>query len=197
MQRQNREEIDRRRAYLDSLYERRKNLNDEQVAVMQKAEEKRQEAAEARKRTVWLASPLHPRNPGNRLVVRGPRMPIVIVTAWALMALVRFSSRRIARTLVYKVAAPSQRGTNRANKLAPSLQIALTLLIMVSAVLLAFQEAGVEIKTIFGVAAILGGAYAFGARNLMRDYFTGFGMVWQDQNELDDQGLPLVKSPGR
>ena len=153
---------------------------------MQKAEEKRQEAAEARKRTVWLESPLHPRNLGNWLVVRGPRILIVIVTAWALLALVRFSSHRIARTLVYKVGAPRQRGTNRANTLALSFQSALTLLIMVSAILLAFQEAGVDIKTVLGGAAILGVAFAFGAQNLMRDYFTGFMIVLEDQYELGD-----------
>jgi len=186
LQRQNRGDIDQRRAYLDSLYERRKNLNDEQVAVTQQTEEKRLEAAEARKRTVWLDSPLHPRNLGNWLIVRGPRILIVIVAAWALLALVRFSSRRIARTLVYKVGAPRQRGTNRADTLALSFQSALSLLIMVSAVLLAFQEAGVDIKTVLGGAAILGVAFAFGAQNLMRDYFTGFMIVLEDQYELGD-----------
>jgi small conductance mechanosensitive channel len=186
LQRQNRGEIDQRRAYLDSLYERRKVLNDEQVAVTQQTEEKRLEAAEARKRTVWLDSPLHPRNVGNWLIVRGPRILIVIFAAWALLALVRFSSHRIARTLVYKVGAPRQRGTNRADTLALSFQSALSLLIMVSAILLAFQEAGVDIKTVLGGAAILGVAFAFGAQNLMRDYFTGFMIVLEDQYELGD-----------
>ncbi len=186
LQRQNREEIDERRAYLDTLYERRNNLNDEQVAVTQETEAKRQEAAKARKRTVWLESPLHPRNVGNWLMVRGPRILLVIVAAWALLALVRVSSHRIARTLVYKVGAPRQRGTNRADTLALSFQSALSLLIMVAAVLLAFQEAGVDIKTVLGGAAILGVAFAFGAQNLMRDYFTGFMIVLEDQYELGD-----------
>ena len=52
--------------------------------------------------------------------------------------------------------------------------------------LLAFQEAGVDIKTVLGGAAILGVAFAFGAQNLMRDYFTGFMIVLEDQYELND-----------
>ncbi|HUU71864.1 MAG TPA: mechanosensitive ion channel domain-containing protein [Burkholderiales bacterium] len=185
LQRRNREEIDQRRAYLDSLYKRRENLNDEQLAVTQETEEKRQEAAKARDRSVWLESPLHPRNVGHWFVVRGPRILMVIVLGWALLALVRISSQRIARTLVGKVGG-ARRGSNRADTLALSFQSALSLLIMVSAVLLAFQEAGVDIKTVLGGAAILGVAFAFGAQNLMRDYFTGFMIVLEDQYELGD-----------
>jgi moderate conductance mechanosensitive channel len=185
LQRKNREEIDQRRAYLDSLYKRREELNQEQLAVTQQTEEKRQEAAQARKHTVWLESPLHPRNVGQWFVVRGPRMLMVIVFAWVLLALVRFSSQRIARTLVNRVGG-ARRGSNRADTLALSFQSALSLLIMVSAVLLAFQEAGVDIKTVLGGAAILGVAFAFGAQNLMRDYFTGFMIVLEDQYELND-----------
>jgi len=185
LQRRNREEIDQRRAYLDSLYKRREELNQEQLAVTQQTEEKRLEAAEARKRSVWLESPLHPRNVGQWFLVRGPRILMVIAFAWALLALVRFSSQRIARTLVGKVGG-ARRGSNRADTLALSFQSALSLLIMVSAVLLAFQEAGVDIKTVLGGAAILGVAFAFGAQNLMRDYFTGFMIVLEDQYELGD-----------
>ncbi len=185
LQRKNREEIDQRRTYLDSLYKRREELNQEQLAVTQQTEEKRLEAAEARKHTVWLESPLHPRNVGQWFVVRGPRILMVIVFAWALLALVRFSAQRIARTLVNR-AGGTRRGSNRADTLALSFQSALSLLIMVSAVLLAFQEAGVDIKTVLGGAAILGVAFAFGAQNLMRDYFTGFMIVLEDQYELND-----------
>ena len=49
-----------------------------------------------------------------------------------------------------------------------------------------FQEAGVDIKTVLGGAAILGVALAFGAQNLMRDYFTGFMILIEDQFELGD-----------
>jgi small conductance mechanosensitive channel len=52
--------------------------------------------------------------------------------------------------------------------------------------LLALQEAGVDIKTVLGGAAIIGLAVAFGAQNLMRDYFNGFMIMIEDQYELGD-----------
>jgi small conductance mechanosensitive channel len=48
------------------------------------------------------------------------------------------------------------------------------------------QEAGIDVKTVLGGAAILGFALAFGAQNLMRDYFTGFMILLEDQYELGD-----------
>jgi small conductance mechanosensitive channel len=57
---------------------------------------------------------------------------------------------------------------------------------MVFAVLLVLQEAGVDIKTVLGGAAILGVAIAFGAQDLMRDYFSGFLILLEDQYQLGD-----------
>ena len=75
---------------------------------------------------------------------------------------------------------------DRADTLALSFQSAASLLIVVAAILLAFQEAGVDIKTVLGGAAIMGVACTFGAQNLMRDYFTGFMIVLEDQYQLGD-----------
>jgi small conductance mechanosensitive channel len=94
-----------------------------------------------------------------------------------------------ARPLVRTVVGHHQervRGANRADTLALSFRSVLSLLIVVGAVLLVFQEAGVDIKTVLGGAAILGVAFAFGAQNLMRDYFTGFMILLEDQFELGD-----------
>lgn len=187
LQQGNRTEIDQRREHINSLYKRQEEINQEQLLVTQQIEAKRQEAIAARKRSVWLESPLHPRNVWNWFLERGPRILMVIVVAWALLALVRVSSRKVARTLVAKVGGGArQRGANRADTLALSFQSAATLFIIVTATLLAFQEAGVDIKTVLGGAAILGVAFAFGAQNLMRDYFTGFMIVLEDQYELGD-----------
>jgi hypothetical protein len=59
-------------------------------------------------------------------------------------------------------------------------------LITVFAVLLVLQEAGVDIKTVLGGAAIIGVAIAFGAQDLMKDYFSGFLILLEDQYQLGD-----------
>jgi len=48
------------------------------------------------------------------------------------------------------------------------------------------KEAGVDLRTVLGGAAILSLAVAFGAQNLMRDYFTGFVILLEKQFELGD-----------
>lgn len=179
-------EIDNRRDYLDSLYERLDNLHEEQLAITQEADEKRREAEAARKKTVWLESPLHPKNLWHWLTTRGPRMLLVVVVAWALLALVRLSATGLAKTVVGVGRADKARGKKRADTLALSFRSAVSLFIVVAAVLLVFQEAGVDIKTVLGGAAILGVGLAFGAQNLMRDYFTGFMILLEDQFELGD-----------
>ena len=179
-------EIDGRRDYLDTLRERLETLQEEQLAVSQEAEAKRQEAESARKKTVWLESPLHPKNLWRWLTTRGPRMLLVVVVAWALLVLVRLSARGVARTVVSTSKEPHSRGGKRADTLALSFRSAVSLFIVVAAVLLVFQEAGVDIKTVLGGAAILGVGLAFGAQNLMRDYFTGFMILLEDQFELGD-----------
>ncbi len=186
LQDQKQAEINQRFAFLETLNQRREALNEEQKAITEQTEKKREEAESARKRSVWLASPLHPSNIGQWLVERGPRILLVILVAWGVLILVRISARRVARLLVKNIGGSRRRGTNRADTLALSFQSALDLIIVVVAILLAFQEAGVDIKTVMGGAAILGVAFAFGAQNLMRDFFTGFMIIFEDQYELGD-----------
>jgi small-conductance mechanosensitive channel len=57
---------------------------------------------------------------------------------------------------------------------------------VVFGVLLVLQEAGVDIKTVLGGAAIIGVAIAFGAQDLMKDYFSGFLILLEDQYQLGD-----------
>ena len=81
LQQENRKEIDQRNEYLDSLYKQRDQLSAEQLDVIQHAETKREQAGQAKKRSVWLASPLHPRNVARWAMERGPRILIVIAVA--------------------------------------------------------------------------------------------------------------------
>lgn len=77
-------------------------------------------------------------------------------------------------------------GSGRADTLAFSFKSVSRILIVVFAALLVLQEAGVDIKTVLGGAAILGVAIAFGAQDLMKDYFSGFLILAEDQYQLGD-----------
>jgi small conductance mechanosensitive channel len=180
------DEVARRRVDLSSLEERLIYATGEMERVTEYAGQKRGEAEAARKWLVWLESPLYPGNLTRWAVERGPRVLAVLLLAGLVLVFLRFSLRRIARAVVTKSRKARSTAVNRADTLALSFESLATTLILAACVLLVLQEAGLNVQTVLGGAAILGVAIAFGAQNLMRDYFTGFMMLLEDQYELGD-----------
>ena len=181
-----RDGVARRRVDLASLKERLTYATGEQERVSEHAEALHKEAEAARRWLVWLESPLYPGNLARWAVERGPRVLVVLVLAGLMLLFLRVSLRRIARAVVKKSRKARSSAVNRADTLSLSFQSLATTLILAACVLLVLQEAGFDVKTVLGGAAILGVAIAFGAQNLMRDYFTGFMMLLEDQYELGD-----------
>jgi len=169
-----------------SLHERLVQLDEEQLSVTADVDEQEREAEKARRRIFWLESPVHPQNVAHWAKDRGPRMLMVIVAALFLLLVVRFSARGIARAVVGRRRGGRTVGTGRADTLAFSFQSASRVIIVVFAVMLVLQEAGVDLATVLGGAAILGVAIAFGAQDMMKDYFSGFLILLEDQYQLGD-----------
>ena len=181
-----RREIADRTAYLDSLDGRLARLAKEELAVTRDAAAARESVAKVRARLNRLQSPLHPQNLTRWARERGPRILIVLATVVVLLAFVRFGVRRLVRLLMVRTKRGADSGSDRADTLAFSFRSAMTFLIVVGGVLLLVKEAGVDLRTVLGGAAILSLAVAFGAQNLMRDYFTGFVILLEKQFELGD-----------
>ena len=178
--------IEAQRAYTESLHGRLKRLDEEQLRVTADVDEKVDESESVRRAIVWLESPVHPKNVAHWAIDRGPRIILVIFAAAFLLIFVQFSARGIARTLVRSRRGPRSAGTGRADTLAFSFRSAFRVIIVVLGVLLVLQEGGVDLKTVLGGAAILGVAIAFGAQGLMKDYFSGFLILLEDQYQLGD-----------
>ena len=180
------EELGQRKSTLEGFSKRMQALHDEQSAVTQQAEQKREVAEVARKESVWLSSPFHPRNVMRWGLERGPDMLAVFVIVLLLLVVIRRSVQKIARATVGKGRRHRRDATTRADTLALSFGSAATMIIAVIGLFLVFEAAGVDITTVLGGAAVLGVAIAFGAQNLMRDYFNGFVILIEDQYELND-----------
>ena len=178
--------IEERHEYLASLEGRLEAQQLEESLVTEELEARRQEVKRAQERVYWLESPIHPSNVSRWFRERGPRILFVIVAAAVLLFLLKVSARTVARLTVRKRRGDRAPTVKRADTLALSFRSAATLLIVVGGIILVLQEAGIDVKTVLGGAAILGFALAFGAQNLMRDYFTGFMILLEDQYELGD-----------
>ena len=179
-------EIDDRAAYLDSLHGRLESLANEEQAVTRNAENARESLAKARARLNRLESSFHPQNIAHWAHERGPRILMLLGTLAVLLAFVRFGIRGLVRLLLVRTDKGADSGSDRTDTLAFSFRSAMTFLLVIGGVFLLLEEAGVDVRTVLGGAAIVGIAVAFGAQNLMRDYFTGFVILLEKQFELGD-----------
>ena len=99
-----------------------------------------------------------------------------------------FFSRRIVQFMAQGI---SKRGThkdreNRAQTLSGVFSSALSLLILGGGCLMILDEVGIPIVPLMGGAAVIGLAVAFGAQNLIKDYFSGFMVLLEDQYGIND-----------
>jgi len=179
-------EIVERKAHLNGLRERLAQVRMEKETVVSKAEQKREMAEEAHSKSVWLQSPFHPDNLLDWVTTRGPRILMVILAVALLLLISRFTSSKLARVFVHSSRGVQEGRDNRAQTIALSFGAVGRILIILFGFLMVLQEAGMDVKTVLGGAAILGLAVAFGAQNLMRDYFSGFMILLEDQYELGD-----------
>ena len=180
------DEIDERNDHLGELHDQLERIREEQIGVMGEAERKRAEAEKARKRSSWLESPLHPRNVIQWSMTRAPRMLAILFATFVIVLIVRFALSRTSRVIMMSGMGEAEQREKRATTLVSTLTSAATGVIVIGGVFMALEEAGVDIKTVLGGAAVIGLAVAFGAQNLMRDYFNGFMILMEGQFELND-----------
>lgn len=179
-------EIEEHSTYLESLNGRLERLVMEEQAVTRKAENAREWLADMRGQLNRLESPFHPQNIAHWAQEHGTRILMLLGVLAVLLAFVRFGIRPLVRLLLVRVNTGADSGSDRADTLAFSLRSVMTFIIVIGGTLLLLEEAGVDVKTVLGGAAIVGIAVAFGAQNLMRDYFTGFVILLEKQFELGD-----------
>jgi small-conductance mechanosensitive channel len=180
-------EVEQKRDRVDELEGELRQLQAERIATLQKADAKQKEAEEARKKVEWLNSPLAPRNMLRWMVEHGPRVMGIIAGMFALLWLARRAEKHIVRLL----AGRSELGTqedreNRAQTLVSVFDSAATVAVIGGGSLMVLTELGVNIIPLMGGAAVVGLAVAFGAQNLIRDYFYGFMILLESQYTVND-----------
>ena len=158
----------------------------EELEIMGEAERKRKEAETARKKKVWVESPFYPQNMLRWATTHGPQLLLTIFVLVVLRFIAHLSADRLSRLIVRRGRGTIHERESRAQTLSETFKYATSLVIVVGGGLLLFEAAGVDIKTLLGGAAVIGLAVAFGAQNLMRDYFSGFMILLEEQYKLND-----------
>jgi len=112
------------------------------------------------------------------------RIVLIVVLAWVsvvlLQRLVRGVRRRVERRL------GETEGSGRAATLGRVVRYLIAVIVSAVAIMLVLGEVGVSLAPILGAAGVAGLAIGFGAQSLVKDYFTGFFILFEDQIRTGD-----------
>lgn len=182
-----RTEVAERTDRLRELQTERSALQAEELVALRTAEEKQGEAASAEEHLVTLKNPFSMQNMLQWLLDHGVKVALILFGMLLSRSFLMLGTRRLANFMVRSGA----RGTreqreDRANTLAGVFENAGSLAIVVGGILMVCDEVGIAVGPLMGGAAVVGLAVAFGAQNLIRDYFYGFVILLENQYKIND-----------
>jgi moderate conductance mechanosensitive channel len=184
-------EVKERTGRLDDLQTERAGLQAQQIVALKRAAQAHQQAEVAEAAIKELENPFNPRNVLRWLFEHGPRIVAILAAMLGAHGLSRLFSRRVVRLMARAGLRGRERGTReereaRAHTLVGVFHNAATIAVLVGGALMILQESGIPIAPLLGGAAVFGLAVAFGAQNLIRDYFYGFVILVENQFKLND-----------
>ncbi|WP_435009805.1 mechanosensitive ion channel domain-containing protein [Tundrisphaera lichenicola] len=172
---------------LEELQTERAGLQAEQLDALRKVEEARAQVKVAEADIKRLENPFSPHNILQWSIDHGPRILTILLAMLAAHWLSKLFSQRVIRLLAHNGARGSSiEREARARTLVGVCHNAASMAIYVGGGLMILQEAGIPIAPLLGGAAVFGLAVAFGAQNLIRDYFYGFVILLENQYKLND-----------
>lgn len=154
-------------------------LQAEEIQLVEAAEQSRREA-ELAKRSEWLITLR------ENVIVRGPKIVGVILIMMALLWLSRIISRRLVHLFSKSGAGDHKDREDRASTLGSVFDNAARVAIFIGGILMTLDVIGIPIGPLLGGAAVMGLAIAFGAQSLIKDYFTGFIVLLENQYKIND-----------
>ena len=112
------------------------------------------------------------------------RILLIALAAWVAVALLG----RLVRLFRERVAVRMQdsEALKRANTLSRAFRYLVTVIVSLIAGMLVLAELGVSVAPILGAAGVVGIAVGFGAQSLVKDYFTGFFILLENQIRQGD-----------
>ena len=163
------------------------SLQSEHIVALHEMEKKRNDALAAGDLVESLRNPFTLRNILQWLLEHGPRLLLIGSGMFLVNRLASFFAIRSVRLVTTGTGRGStMERENRAKTLVGVFQNASTVAIFVSGSLMILEELGANITVLMGGVAVIGLAVAFGAQNLIKDYFYGFVMLLENQYMLND-----------
>ena len=112
------------------------------------------------------------------------RVALIAVAAWIALGVTRRLLRLFRERISRGMDDPEQ--VKRADTLGRVFRYVAAVVILVIAVTLILGELGIAVAPILGAAGVVGLAVGFGAQSLVKDYFTGFFVLLENQMRQGD-----------
>ncbi len=112
------------------------------------------------------------------------RVVLIALIGWLILRFMQRGIAKIGEQIVKHRDSPGS--VRRTNTLTRVLSNIATVVIFVVALLVILGEFGVSVAPILGAAGVVGIAVGFGAQSLVKDFFTGFFLLLEDQVRTGD-----------
>lgn len=112
------------------------------------------------------------------------RITLILIAAWVLIGVLQ----RTIRTMRERIASrlDDREAAKRAETLGRVFRYMVAVVVSLIAGMLVLGELGVSVAPILGAAGVVGLAVGFGAQSLVKDYFTGFFLLLENQIRQGD-----------
>jgi moderate conductance mechanosensitive channel len=112
------------------------------------------------------------------------RVVLILIAAWVGINIAQRSIRMLRTRLATRLDDPE--AVRRAETLGRVFRYLASVVITVIATMLVLAEVGISVAPILGAAGVVGLAIGFGAQSLVKDYFTGFFLLLENQIRQGD-----------
>ena len=112
------------------------------------------------------------------------RITVILLLAWLVARLLRRGIRLLRSRIESRI--DDREALKRAETLTRVFKYIVTVVITLVAGMMVLSELGVSLAPILGAAGIAGVAIGFGAQSLVKDFFSGFFILFEDQIRTGD-----------
>jgi moderate conductance mechanosensitive channel len=112
------------------------------------------------------------------------RIVVILVAAWALIGVLQRAIRAFRMRIASRF--DDREAVKRAETLGRVFRYVTAVVVSLTAGMLVLGEIGISVAPILGAAGVVGLAVGFGAQSLVKDYFTGFFILLENQIRQGD-----------
>jgi small-conductance mechanosensitive channel len=112
------------------------------------------------------------------------RITVIVIAAWLITGLLQRTVRKLRERISSRM--DERESAQRAETLGRVVRYLIAVVISLITAMLVLAELGVSLAPILGAAGVVGLAVGFGAQSLVKDYFTGFFLLLENQIRQGD-----------